>query len=300
MYKAEKEGEHETYLIKVNPVLLLKNGLRRRRIMKNAKSTKLIICLLVTALMLLQASESLGLWVNEEIEQQFAQPQDNYEKVLEGDMTGSIVDTINGFDNGTTQISYDVAKNETTISYKGDPMAQGDTLNACFRLDSATYGSGEVHESDLIVREYWTRGTEMIPTPSPWKGTVYHWDTYLLDVSVENHSLDTFTLSDVGYLLTTTPYDLAGLNSTQLPPTVFTDAGLDGIQLLPGASTSFTISAGISQYAVILVDSVFSGASSGNLYTGYHREWLQIQTIPEPATLALLSLGGLALLRRKR
>ena len=110
----------------------------------------------------------------------------------------------------------------------------------------------------------------------------------------------TFSLSDVGYLVTSVPYALSSLNRTTLPPGAFISSGVpDGTTLGPGQSTAFTIS-GINpgQYVTIFSDAQWSGSSSSNFYQDESGSWLEFQAVPEPASWLLTVIGIATLLGR--
>ena len=107
----------------------------------------------------------------------------------------------------------------------------------------------------------------------------------------------TFSLSDVGYLVTNTPFALAPLNRATRPPGAFIASGVpDGTTLGPGGSASFLIS-GVNpgQYVTVFSDAQWSGASSGNFDQQQSGTSFEFQSVPEPASwvLAVIGIGGI-------
>ena len=114
--------------------------------------------------------------------------------------------------------------------------------------------------------------------------------TIVHDFDVEPTFLDTYNMA------------LSG------PPSTSAEAGVFYIQLTPGQThrlTSMTISTTVPADYDVDIDTaitsfhIFAGAEASTTGLPDPGQWLRLVPIPEPATLALLLIGGLALLRRK-
>ncbi len=246
-------------------------------------------------------SRAFALYINLDVQQTLIDSQDNYEIVLKGDkrtaLTGSY---INAFPGGNpVQISYD--GENTTISYSGDELSQDmqKDHHFGFQLSHLQFGYGVVHESEEVIRKYWTRSSDLTETDVPAVNKAFTWNVNMqqVEVSLENLSLDTVSLFSVGFLSSPTFYPLEDLNRSILPPTMFDPSGIaDGTELLPGESVSFLVDdVALGEFVTVFVDSQFSGASAQNLYQGYVGEWAEFQTaVPEPSTWLLLYVGVVA------
>ena len=234
---------------------------------------------------------SASAWiVNEDVVQQFVNPQSDYEIVVKGDHTGlENRPTINPFPNGTVQTSFDGTN--TTISFAGDPLSRSGIQHH--------FGYGCGYNKEEIIKKYWTPSQNPVPAVS--KSFVYNDTLQSVDVSIKNFSIDTFSIYDVRYLITSTPFELADLNRTYLPPSSMLVSGIaDGTELAPGGFETFSVT-GVqpTDYLTLFVDAQFSGVSIGNAYTDFVGEWCHT-VVPEPATIFLLSVGGLVILRRRQ
>ncbi len=132
------------------------------------------------------------------------------------------------------------------------------------------------------VHQY-TPGTEITITAVPQDG--FRFSYWLGDVSDSTSSTTTIRLDDSRAVIAVYEPLVLGLGEEEILPQNSGGGGGGGSQLTPTAvdlfSTSFSIPSGGGQYGV--------GPSE-----------IAVVTVPEPATLGLLGLGALALLKRRR
>lgn len=111
---------------------------------------------------------------------------------------------------------------------------------------------------------------------------------FLGNAIVTRADMQTITAEKYPWDLTTDPHSVVGVGYIDLTPLVFMDDGIDELFVCqdgwpgPGAGGG-----GTGQYVAVPLDF----------------KWLQndyITNVPEPATMSLLVLGGLAVLRRRR
>ena len=130
------------------------------------------------------------------------------------------------------------------------------------------------------VHQY-TPGTEITITAVPQDG--FRFSYWLGDVSDSTSSTTTIRLEDSRAVIAVYEPLVLGLGEEEILPQ--NSGGGGGSQLTPTAvdlfSTSFSIPSGGGHYGV--------GPSE-----------IAVVTVPEPATLGLLGLGALALLKRRR
>jgi hypothetical protein len=236
----------------------------------------------------------------QDVNQPFMNPQDSL-------FTGQFLNAFAA--PSSVNVNFDPTTNTTIVHFAGSSIATNSatyyTFGYAINAVSSVPGGPIVSPGNLDG--YWTPGPTPLPGHVPELNTAaqYMPATNQAIVTLSNDP-GTLSLSGVGYLVTNTPFALTSLNRTTLPPSAFIASGIaDGTTLTAGMSTSFTIS-GINpgQYVTIFSDAQFSGASSGNPYTGLSGQWLEFQAVPEPASWLLMLIGTAPLLgrvaRRKR
>jgi PEP-CTERM motif-containing protein len=236
--------------------------------------------------------------------------QDNFEEVLSGNKTGLFTSQSqflnNAFSNpNPVTATFDSTTNSTIVEFSSStPIATntatfytfGYAINAV-----TTLPGGPIIINPGNTDGYWTPGLNPPPGHVPEQNVMAQYTpaTSSALITISNDPF-TFSLSDVGYLVTNTPFALTDLNRTTLPPSAFLPSGVaNGTTLTPGMSTSYMIS-GVDpgQYVTIFSDAQFSGDSSGNPYKGLSGSWLEFQAVPEPSSWVLLAIGSVALLGR--
>jgi len=235
----------------------------------------LVIILLVGSLALsvmpiLNASAFL---INKDVKQVFADPQDNFEILLEGDWRDVETDlTINPFSNGQVQISYNAGAGTTTVSFSGDAIDQDPNVEHHFG-----FGFGIRKNHGKILREYWTNGS--VSSNVSGGSSRYNYDplsqTVLVEVS--NDIGEATVISDVGYLIFSEEQPLADMNRSTMPPASFTASGITNNTVLnPGESVFFEISEVLSTDWIVTFQSVrFEDPPPGG-YDEDVGEWVQV------------------------
>jgi hypothetical protein len=271
-----------------------------------SKAGTLIIAVVFTELVVPDHRAHAGSFmplVTEDALQTFPNDQDNFEQVLSGDQTGRLTGQfLNSFPapNSVTA-SFDATTNTTIVHFAGPAISTdqstyytfGFAINALFpALPGPIVNPG-------LTDSYWTPGPLPLPGLIPTVNTSSQYLTASNQVLVTlSNDPGTFSLSSVGYLVTNSPFSLASLNRTTLPPTAFLPSGVpDGTTLTSGASTAFLIS-GVhaGQYVTIFSDAKFSGSSSNQPYQSLSGNWLEFQAIPEPSSCVLMAMGTATLL----
>jgi hypothetical protein len=193
---------------------------------------------------------------------------------------------------------------ETNLTFNGGQFA--DTTNATVTFGVALAvnkkGAGPnppIRVDPQVHRWYPTfNGIPILQISAPDTEYDYNPSKNQATVKINNDSTDTFSLFSVGYRVTTTEIALDNLNRVDNGPGTFLASGIaDNTQLLPGASVSFVLNGILPTDTVtVFSDSQFSGASAGNPYTDVSGNWDEFHPAPEPASLALATVGGLILL----
>jgi hypothetical protein len=228
-----------------------------------------------------------------DVSQPFTPAADNFEFVLSGNKTNQLTGTnINGFGQPNSVTSkFDPTTQTTTIKFAGAGIPTDVPTRHTFGF--ALNSISAITANPGVVDGYWT-------TQPFIDGHVASQDisvTYVqalqqAKVTIFNDP-DTFTVTNVGYLITNTAIPITSLNRTSLPPAAFVPSGLGPITLQPGTSVSFTVSGvGEGAFFTVFADAKFSGSSSGNPYTDVTGRWFELQTAPEPGSLSLMVVGG--------
>ena len=256
-----------------------------------------------------------GDFINEDI-QVVAPNATDFEVLLSGNKVNQIgTQFISPFNNGA-QVNFNNATNTTVITFNafdGQNFAMG-INHFGFTLANAPFVEGGIGFGiPSVIAKLVTFPPTPAPQPPPVRVPALNpiiadvVNNGQVSVSLQNLSTDTFSLFQVGYIVTSTPFALSQLNRTDLPPNLFQTAGIpDGTQLTPGQSDVFNVAATPSQYITIFADTQFSGVSSGNAYQGVVGEWVESEATvtPEPASYALVLaafvLGTFLRVRRNR
>jgi len=249
-----------------------------------------------------------GALFNKDVKQQFADPQDNYEVVLDGDWRINNPNTINAFANGSVQASYNAGADTTTISFAGDPIAQNLGNFKHFGYGLLVFPKKEVP----ILLEYWTRGA--IETNTPACSTAYSGNlaTQNVTVTLRNDSSRSITLTNSEYTLSPTSIPLADMNRTLMGPGSGEPTGITHPAVLPpGASVQFLTPKGsLTSTIVTFIQIENTPPLSGGEYDDEVGIWTQatpldIEAIPAVSTWGLVALtlvmlaAGTVVLRRR-
>ncbi len=235
--------------------------------------------------------------------QPFPNSQDNFEEVLSGNVTSQFTGQfLNAFSApSSVAVNFDPSSNTTIVHFAGAAIAQNPgtyfTFGYAINAVSSVPGGPTVNPGNQDG--YWTPGPGAQPLPGHVPelncAAQYMPASHQALITISNDP-GTVSLSGVGYLVTNTPFALTSLNRTALPPGAFVASGIaDGTVLSAGMSTSYTIS-GINpgEYVTVFSDAQWSGASSGNPYSGSSGEWLEFQAVPEPASWVMMFIGTAA------
>jgi hypothetical protein len=230
-------------------------------------------------------------------------PQDDFEEVLSGNATSLLTGQyLNAFSGpSSVLVNYDVATNSTTIHYAGNAIAGGSSYNTFgYAINAVIKAPGGPIINPGNNDAYWTPGVT-VPGHVPEQNIAAQSmpTTHQALITISNDP-GTFSLSDVGYLVTNAPFALTSLNRNDLPPSAFVSSGVpDGTTLGPGGSTAFLIS-GINpgQYVTVFSDAQWSGPSSSDFYQDLSGSWLEFQAVPEPESWMLALAGIVTLLSR--
>jgi hypothetical protein len=229
-----------------------------------------------------------------DVTQPFTSPEDNFEEVLQGNLVNRLTGPfLNGFSTpNSVSVHFNAPTNTTIVQFGGPAIAQNPNTRYTFGVALNNITSGGTTNPNLID-EYWTMG-QTVEGHIPQQDISVKYSSTLQTATVTiSNDPDTFSLFNVGYLVTNSSFALSSLNRTTLPPGAFTASGVpNGTVLTPGTNTSFTIS-GVhtGQYVTVFADAKFSGTSSGNPYTDTSGRWFELQATPEPASWALMLVG---------
>jgi hypothetical protein len=215
-------------------------------------------------------------------------------------LTGQYVNAFSG--SSSVAVNFDASTDTTIVQFAGAPIAGNATAFHTFgyAINAVASAPGGTIVNPGNTDGYWTPGVT-IPGHVPEQNISARYLTSLSEVVVTiSNDPGTFSLSDVGYLVTSVPYALTSLNRTTLPPGAFVPSGVpDGTTLGPGGSTSFTISGvSLGQYVTIFSDAQWTGSSSSNFYQDESGGWLEFQAVPEPASWMLTLVGIVMVLGR--
>lgn len=212
--------------------------------------------------------------INKDVYQSFADPQDNFEVVLEGDWRNAETDpdkVISPFEGENVNISYDAANNQTTVSFFGPEIQQNQSYPYHFG-----FGYGISQDHDKIIREYWTRAEEGSDVPGGSFGYIYDQETGTVEVLLSNDTYHPTIISDVGFLVLDGDLPLDVMDRENYPPEAFEPSGIpDGTRLEPGEMWVFTIE-GVAPHNAIMTYQTVEFAEPHGGYLFDVGEWVQV------------------------
>jgi hypothetical protein len=249
------------------PVPLRRNPMRR------------ILCRIALVVLVGLPSQTFADWMyNMDVAQPFATAQNNFEIVLQGDQTLGLLHGVEPWSNPFG------APYSRTTTFNG--------TNTTIRFAGAgsiTNGPGGPYHFGIrqtpgrnapaILNVYWTpAGSVAGKVPILRNDLTFPPGVGMATGRLRNDTLDEVTFSSLGYrIVDQNSLSLQNLNVTGMPPASFTPIAVADHILSPGESTpSFNIATidPIDPDAVVLFFQLqFSGASSGNPYTGVTRVW---------------------------
>lgn len=213
--------------------------------------------------------------INKDVVQSFADPQDNFEIVLEGDWRAAKTDpahVINPFLKGGVNISYDASTNQTTVSFYGNEIPQD--LN---RYRHFGFGYGTAQDHSRILREYWTRGADATDVGGGSTGFIYDPTTGTVAVLIGNDTEFPTMIRDVGFLVFDSEMPLDVMDREGFPPDAFEPSGIpDGTILEPGDEVAFTLEGILPHNAIMVYQTVHAADPTTVPYIFDIGEWVQV------------------------